>query len=122
MAYESKIEDTEIIQGDSSPIYFFGHEENIQLDDGNWVATYTVLTDYGTSPIIERILPLNSGTGTGDTYPVGTRFVFQITPDESALLDAGVKYLVTVEIKNDLIPYKGEIAQYKMKVKSQGVI
>ena len=122
MAYESKIEDTEIIQGDSSPIYFFGHEENIQLDDGNWIAQYTILTEYGTSPIVSRTLPLNDGTGTGDSYVVGTRFVYQITPDESALLDVGTKYLVSVEIKNDTIPYKGEIAQYKMKVKNQGVV
>ena len=121
MAYESKIQDTEIIQGDSSPIYFFGHEDNIQLDDGDWVASYTILTEYGTTPIVSRVLPLNSGTGTGDSYTAGTRFVFQITPSESAILEVSTKYLVSVEIKNDTIPYKGEIAQYKMKVKPQGV-
>ena len=121
MAYESKIQDTEIIQGDSSPIYFFGHEDDIQLNDGNWVAKYTILTDFGTSPIISRDLPLNSGTGTGDTFTAGTRFVFQITPDESAILTAGEKYIVSVEISNSTIPYKSEIAQYKLKVKPQGV-
>ena len=122
MAYESKIEDTDIIQGDSSPIYFFGHEADILLDDGNWVAQYTILTDYGTAPIIQRTLPLNSGTGTGDTYLPGHKFVFQILPTESELLAPNTKYIVSVEIKNDSIQYKGEIAQYKMKVKPQGVI
>ena len=122
MAYVSLIEDTEIIQGDSSDIYFFGNADGSQLDDGNWEANYTILTAFGTSPIISRTLPLNSGAGAGDVYSVGTKFIFQITPSECAQLTAGTKYIVSVEIKNDTIPYKGEIAQFKLKVLPQGVI
>lgn len=122
MAYESKIEDLELIQGASSDIYFFGNKDGSQLDDGNWEANYTILTAFGTSPIVSRVLPLNSGTGTGDTYTAGTKFIFQITPDECALLTANEKYIVTVEIKNPIIPYNGEIAQFKLKIKNQGVI
>lgn len=118
----SLIEDFDLIQGDSSPLYYFGLPDGSQLDDGNWSATFAVLTDYGTSPIVTRTLPLNSGTGAGDTYIAGTKFVFQITPAESAALTVGVKYIVAVEISNDTIPYKGEVAQFKLKIKPQGVI
>lgn len=118
----SLIEDTDLIQGDSSDIFFFGLPDGSDLSGGVWIAQYTILTDYGTSPIISRTLPLNDGTGEGDSYVANTKFVFQIVPDESALLTVGTKYLVTVEIKNDTIPYKGEVAQYKMKIKNQGVV
>ncbi len=121
MAYESKIQDTDIIQGDSSPIYFFGLKDNSPLDDGNWEGQYTIIETFGSSPVVSRALPLNSGTGTGDTYTAGTRFIFQILPSESALLESGKKYIVSVQIKNDSISYSGEIAQYKLKVLPGGV-
>jgi len=122
MAYESKIEDLEIIQGDSSDIFFLGNSDGSQLDNGDWSAKYTILSDFESSPIVSRDLPLNSGNGTGDTYTTGTKFVFQITPDECSVLTAKQKYIVCIEVRNDTIPYKGEIAQFKLKVLPQGVV
>lgn len=116
MAYESKIEDLELIKGDSSDIWFFGLPDNSVLGV-NWTAKYAIVSDFGTASIVERTLDKNSGTGAGDTYTAGTKFVFQISPTESALLTAGEKYIVAVEIKNDTIPYRGEIAQFKIKIK-----
>lgn len=118
----SLIEDTELIQGDSSDIFFFGLPDSSDLTGGDWVAQYTILTEYGATPSISRNLLLNDGNGEGDSYAPGSKFVFQIIPDESATLTVGVKYIVNVEIKNDTIPYKGEVAQYKMKIKPQGVV
>jgi hypothetical protein len=121
MAYESKIKDIELIQGDSSDIWFFGLPDGSDLSGGDWNAVYAVLTDFGTTPIIERALPLNDGTGEGDSYPASTKFVFQITPDESALMESSTKYQVVVQVNNLTIPYRGEIAQFKAKIKPQGV-
>ena len=118
--YVSKIEDIELIKGDSSPIWFFGLPDSTVLS-ADWTAKFAIVTDFGTSAVIERTLPKNSGTGAGDTYTAGTKFVFQILPSESALLDSGLKYIAAVEIKNDVINYRAEIAQFKVKVKP-GVI
>jgi len=122
MAYQSKILDTDIIHGDSSPIYFLGNSDGSLLNDGNWNAKYAIIDAFGNSPIVSRTLPLNSGVGAGDIYTAGTKFVFQITPDESSLLTAGVKYIVSVQIENLTIPYRSEIAQFKLKVLNQGVL
>jgi hypothetical protein len=121
MAYESKIQDLEIIKGDSSDIWFFGLPDNSVLGT-DWVASFAIISDFGTSPIVSRVLDKNSGLGTGDTYAPGTKFVFQIRPNETALLTENEKYWVGVEIRNDTIPYRGEIAQFKIKVKPQIVI
>jgi hypothetical protein len=118
MAYESKIQDLEIIKGDSSDIWFFGLPDNSVLG-ADWVASFAIISDFGIPPIVSRMLDKNSGTGTGDTYAAETKFVFQIRPSETALLIENEKYWVGVEIKNDTIYYRGEIAQFRMKVKPQ---
>lgn len=117
----SLIEDTEIVQGDSSDIYFLGAKDNRSLSTG-WTANYSILADFGKSAIVSRALSLNSGTGEGDKYPAGTKYIFQILPTESALLVPGEKYIVTVELANPSIPFKREIVQFKVKVKPQGVL
>ena len=116
MPYESLIEDIDLVQGDSSAIWFFGLPDSSQLDDGNWSARYAVSTKFGAVPIIDNALPLNSGSGLGDDYVAGTKFVFQIIPADSALLDGGKKYDCTVEISNDSINFKNEIARFKINV------
>lgn len=116
MAYESLIEDIEIVQGDSSAIWFIGLPDGRSLDDGNWTARYVIAPKHGALPVIDRALPLNSGAGEYDTYTVGTKFVFQILPDESALLTGGTKYAVAVEITNTSINYNGEIARFNAAV------
>lgn len=119
--YVSLIEDNELIQGDSSDIYFLGVKDNRSLEEG-WTAKYTIIEDFGKPPVVMRTLPLNSGTGEGDNYPVGTKFIFQITPTESASLTPGKKYIVSVQITNSSIPYNAEVAQYRIKIKPQGVV
>jgi hypothetical protein len=116
MAYSSLIQDREIVQGDSSPIWFVGLQDSRLVNDGNWSAIMIISEDFGKNNIITRDLPINSGTGEGDNYSVGTKFIFQILPNESAQLDAGKKYSVTVEVTNTLINYNGEIARFKAKV------
>jgi len=116
MSYESLIEDFDLVQGDSSPIWFMGNTDGSQLDDGNWSARYVVTTKFGEAPIIDSVLSLNSGVGLGDTYTAGTKFVFQILPADSATLTGGVKYDCAVEITNTTINYNAEIARFKLKV------
>jgi hypothetical protein len=116
MAYESLIEARELVQGDSSPIWFFGLPDNSTLDDGNWTARYVVSNKFGGTAYLDKVLPLNSGTGTGDTYAQGTRFIFQILPVDSATLTGGTKYKCTVEISNPAINFKNEIARFGLSV------
>lgn len=114
--YKSLIDDFDIVQGDSSAIWFIGHPNGIQLDDGNWNGRVIVAEDFGTNLVVDRALPLNSGTGEGDSYTVGTKFVFQLLPAETLSLTANRKYAVTVELSNTTINYNGEIARFKIKV------
>jgi len=120
MTYNSLIENQELTQGDSSAIYFFGLPDNSVLGS-DWSAKYNILSDFGTPPIIERKLPLNTGSDTGDTYTAGTKFIFQILPSESEVLKSGSTYIVTVQITNLSINYNKEIAQFKLKVLPQAI-
>ena len=116
MDYESLIEDRDLVQGDSTPIWFFGLPDGSQLDDGNWNARYIVSDKFGGTQLLNNDLSLNSGTGLGDSYPTGTKFIFQIFPADSAQLTGNVKYDCTVEIWNASINYNGEVARFKLNV------
>lgn len=116
MSYESLIEDFEIVQGDSSPIWFIGLPDGRYLNDGNWTGRYVIANKHGDTAIIDRPLPFNSGVGEQDNYEAGTKFVFQILPDESDLLTGNKKYSAAVELSNDTINYRGEIARFELKV------
>lgn len=115
MAYESLIENMDIVQGDSSAIWFIGLPDGRVLDS-NWSGRYVIAEKHGATPIIDRVLPLNSGSGEGDVYDVSTKFVFQMLPSETALLTGNKKYKVAVEISNDSINYRGEIARFELNV------
>lgn len=117
--YKSLITDGEIIQGDSSDITLFETDMDTDLSGGVWQARYTIRTDNQTPPIVERSLPLNSEIIDG--VPIDGCFVHQILPSESALLTPGTKYLVAIQIVNADLNYSGEVAQFKLKVKEQGV-
>ena len=110
--YESLISDMEIIQGDSSDIFTFGESTGAVLD-ANWTASFSILSDYGTSPIVNRTLPKDAGL---------TNFIFQIYPSESAILTPNTKYIVGVQIINTSLNYNAEVAQFKLKVLNQVVI
>jgi len=116
--YKSLIGDGVLIQGTSSDITLFETDMAEDLSVG-WQAKYTILLNFGEAPIVERTLPLNEET---ETMPANKAFVHQILPDESALLEAGKKYIVSVQITNDQMPYNGEVAQFKLKILPQGVI
>jgi hypothetical protein len=116
VAYESLIEDIDIVQGDSSAIWFIGLPDGRQLDGGDWTGRYVIAEQHGATPVIDNVLALNSGIGEGDSYAIGTKFVFQILPADSVLLTGGVKYVVAVEITNSTINYNGEIARFKANV------
>ena len=117
MAYESLIEGDELIQGASSDINMFSTPMATDLSLGGWRGAYSVSTKIGEAPIFQRALPLNDGTE-GETPNM--YFVFQMLPAETASLAPGT-YYVAVEIENPDIDYNGEIAQYKLKIKPQGV-
>lgn len=116
MAYESLIENIDLVQGDSTPIWFLGLPDGSQLDDGNWNARYIVSDKFGGTQILNNALLLNSGAGTGDTYTAGTKFIFQIIPTDSATLAGGSKYDCAVEVWNTTLTYNAEIARFKINV------
>lgn len=113
--YKSLIGDFEIVQGDSSAIWFIGLPDNRLLDDGNWKATLILADDFGVNRHVARSLPLNSGSGEGDRYSPNTRFVFQLLPSETKPLQPQ-KYAVTIEVTNDSLNFNNEIARFKIKV------
>ena len=117
--YKSLMKDDELIRGDSSDINMFSTDMADDLS-ADWSASYTIATELeSATPIIERDLPLNDGT---DGTPANSAFVHQIQPEESVLLPADVKYWVTIQISNPTIGYNAEVAQYKLKIKKQGVL
>jgi len=117
---ESLIEDGELVQGASSPITLFYTDMADDLSGGDWVCRYTILDDYGNAPLIDRVLALNSEVIDG--IPINGCFVHQILPSESAILTVGTKYHVSVEITNASIDYSDEVAQFRVKIKPQGVV
>lgn len=119
MAYKSLMSDDELIRGTSSDINMFSTDMTDDLT-GGWEATYTIAVELeDPNPIVRRILPLNDGT---DGTPANSAFVHQILPSESQILAPGQKYWVTIEIKNPALEYNQEVAQYKLKIKPQGVL
>jgi len=116
MAYESLIEDTEIIQGDSSDIYLFTIDET-ELDEG-FTASFTIRKSFSEPAIVSRDLVRNDGS---EGYVAGSQLVFQLKPEDTSLLTVGVKYIVSVEIRNPDISYNAEVAQFKLKILPQGV-
>lgn len=117
--YKSLITDGELIQGDSSEINLFQTDMATDLSGGIWQASYTIRETYDTPPVIERSLPLNDSEIEG--IPVNGCFVHQILASESALLDPSKKWLVSIQIVNGDLGYSGEVAQFKLKIKPQGV-
>ena len=119
--YVSLIENIELVQSDSSPIWFLGLPNGGFLDDGNWSAKYTASDKFGGAVnYVSRVLPLNTGLGPGDTYTANTKFVFQILPEESALFPANKKAAIAVEITNPALNYKSEVARFYVKTLVQG--
>ena len=119
MGYKSLMKDDELIRGDSSDINMFSTDMADDLSE-DWEAFYTIAIELeSATPIISRALPLNDGT---DGTVAGSAFVHQITPEESVLLTADTKYWVTIQITNSTIGYNSEVAQYRLKIKKQGVL
>lgn len=119
MVYESLISGGELIMGTSSDIYMFSTDMADDLSNG-WEAKYTIAENLeDPNPLVERALPLNDGS---DGSPENSAFVFQILPHESTILTPGKKYWVSVEIKNGSIQYNAEVAQFRLKIKPQGVL
>lgn len=118
MAYKSLIGDDDLIRGTSSDINMFSTDMTDDLT--GWQAHYTIATELESlTPLVSRALPMNDGT---DGTPANSAFVHQILPHESEILEPGIKYWVTIEIKNVAIDYNAEVAQYKLKIKPQGVL
>lgn len=118
MAYKSLMGDDELVRGDSSDIHMFSTD--ITDDLTGWEATYTIAEQLeDPNPVVRRDLPLNDGT---DGTPANSAFVHQIRPTESGILTANTKYWVTIEIRNQALEYNSEVAQYKLKIKPQGVM
>jgi len=118
--YNSLINDGVLIQGSSSDITLFSTDMDSDLSE-NWEARYTIRESFDVSipPLVERDLPLYVGD---EETPANSAFVHQIIPSESAILEPGKKYIVSIQIKNDNITYSEEVAQFKLKILPQGVL
>lgn len=116
MAYESLIDNTEIIQGDSSDIYLFTLDGTMLADE--FTSKFTVRENWDTPVVITRVLSKNDGS---EGYVAGSHFVFQLTPAETATLAVGTKYIVSIQVTNESLTYNAEIAQFKLKILPQGV-
>lgn len=114
MTYVSLIENIDLVQGDSSPVWFIGLPD-VSVLDLNWTGRYVITTKFGAAPIVTKTLSKNTGIGSGDTFAANTKFVFQIFPVDSALL-VTAKYDCAVELTNNAINYKGEVARFKINV------
>lgn len=130
MVYESLLEDFELVVGDSSEVYML-LSPNVPSFGGSiteptkWECHMAITTDLeDTSPVLVRPVPLNLELKDDDGIVVeeaGKYFVVQITPEESTLLEAGIKYWFVVQVKNDELGYKQELIQCRMRAKKQGI-
>jgi len=131
MVYESLLEDFELVVGDSSEVYMllspsvdsFSNED--PLKPSEWECHMAITEELeDTSPVLVRPVPLNeellNDNGTVKE-PKGKYFVVQITPEESSLLEPGIKYWFVVQVKNDELGYKQELIQCRLKAKKQGI-
>lgn len=114
--YKSLIGDFEIVAGDSSATYFIGSRNSQHMKSHIWTARLIISSVFGGEHIVNRELILNDGSMLGDNYEVGTKFVVQILPQESILLEGGKKYVGTVELTCANINYNREVARFKIKV------
>lgn len=123
---ESLLEDFELIKGDSSEIILLYSRDVDDFSVPNWQADMAISTGLGETPIIARTLPLNQqelDPVTGDVIePANKYFVLYISPSESDILAEDTKYWLIVQVKNDLINYKKELVQARLKIKPQGII
>ena len=131
MVYESLLEDFELVVGDSSEVYMlqspnvetFNNED--PLLPSSWECHMGITEELeDTSPILVRPVPLNEELLDEDgtvIEPAGKYFVVQITPEESMLLEPGIKYWFVVQVKNDELGYKQELIQCRLKAKKQGI-
>lgn len=108
----SLIDNMDLIQGDSSTIFKFGESTGKVLDD-NWEASFVIVETDPNTPVISRTLSKD------DTK---NNFIFQILPTDSEKLEVGKKYQVAIEIKNDLLNFNVEVAQFKLKILPQYVL
>ena len=115
--YESLLEDFELVVGDSSEVFMLLSPSVTQFDT-DWSCHMGITEELeDISPIIVRPAPLNEELVDAEgvvTEPAGKYFVIQITPEESSLLEHGVKYWFVVQVKNDTLGYKQELIQCRL--------
>jgi len=102
----------DLVVGDSTPIWYIGLPDGSPISGNNWTARYFIAPKFGDTAIVQRDLILNDVPVSGGLYATGSHFVFQIFPEESALLTQQKKYAVTVEITNLGIKFNREIARF----------
>jgi hypothetical protein len=130
MVYESLLEDFELVVGDSSEVFMLQSPNVDSFTPANgdptaWKCHMGITEELeDTSPILVRPVPLNEELLDEDgtvIEPAGKYFVAQITPEESMLLEPGIKYWFVVQVKNDELGYKQELIQCRLKAKKQGI-
>jgi len=122
MTEDKIIDDFSIIVGDSSEVFLF-ESPDIGTFDPNWVAHMAITESLGEPPIVIKELQRNDDIiENGEiTVPANSYFVAQITPTDSSMLEADVKYYFVIQVKNDILGYKHEIVQCRLKAKEQGI-
>ena len=122
MIYESLLEDFEIVVGDSSEIYMVEAPEVGEFSS-DWEAHVAVTTDLEEQPILLRPVPKNLELQEDGEIiePADKYFVVQLSPTETSILESDTKYWFVVQVKNDVIGYKQELIQCRMKAKKQGI-
>ena len=103
----------EIIQGDSSDIYEFSSDDFPDLSSVEWIGSFSIREKSVTGTI--------QTSGTLLKNETNNAFVFHITPDVSATLTPGLKFLC-IEVKNLTLNFRQEIVQIQMNVKASGVL
>ncbi len=101
----------EVIQGDTSPILRLSINGYPVLD-GDWTGKMAVLTELGTTPLIDRSIAHDT-----------TAFTAALTPAETATLPYGERYIWVVEIANSTlaIPINKEL-QYTLSVSQEAIV
>ena len=119
----SLLEDFEIIVGDSSDVFML-ESPNVGSFGAEWSAHMAITSELEERPVILRPVPLNEELKDGTTViePAGKYFVVQITPTESSILESDTRYYFVVQIKNDLLGYKKELIQCRLKARKQGIL
>lgn len=118
MSVTSLISSISLVAGDSSDIYYFSSPDFTDFADENWVGKAIIRNKSVTG---DEVLSIDLIKEEDETDPlVMPKFIFKITPTQSATLIAGNYYLI-IEIKNLSLNFRRELVRAKLQISASGV-